>query len=68
MTISVASVSHMLHGVTHRSQHPSATRGESFAQQLKAAQTGVAGSPGKPSDLAGELLSADMLQATRTIR
>ncbi len=68
MTISVASVSHALHGITHRSQHPSATRGKSFAQQLKAAQTGVAGSSGKPTDLAGELLSSDMLQATQTIR
>jgi len=68
MTISAASVSHALHGITHRSPHPSATRGESFAQQLKAAQTGSAGSSAKPSDLAGELLSADMLQATQMIR
>ena len=68
MTISAASVSHALHGVTHRSEHPSATRGESFAQQLKAAQTGVAGSSGKPSDLTGQLLSSDMQQAVQTIR
>ncbi|MGH7210471.1 MAG: hypothetical protein ACREF1_03305 [Acetobacteraceae bacterium] len=68
MTISAASIAHALHAVTHRSQHPSATRGESFAQQLKAAQTGGDGSLGKPADLTGELLSSDMLQAVQTIR
>ncbi len=67
MTISVASLSHVLHGMGHHTR-PSTTRSEPFAQQLKAAQTGIAASSKKPAAQAGVLLSSEMMQAMQTIR
>lgn len=70
MTISGASLSHALHGITQHHPRPSATRAQPFAQLLSAAQSSGSDSnkPAPQSARSGDLLSADMLQAVQTIR
>jgi hypothetical protein len=68
MTISASSLSHVLHGMAHHQPRPSATRGQPFAQQLQAAQTGSAGASAASPDEPGALLSSDLLQAMQAIK